>query len=105
MNIEQRMAVLKAKAAQHPLTWNPKKGEYLVGVFKAYGNDGHNCNHFLLEDDKKVLHRVALNSARHTELHKKQAQIGDLISIQFVGKERGYHGCVSEVFNMVVDKG
>jgi hypothetical protein len=104
MNIEQRMEVLKAAAAKQPLTWNPKKGEYLVGVLKAYGNDGQNCRHCLLEDDKKVLHRVAMNSQRQAELYKKQAQIGDIISIQFVGKERGYSGGTVEVFNIVVDK-
>jgi len=106
MNMQQRIEALKTQAASHPLTWNPKKGEYLVGVFKRYGIEPNQnrASHFVIEDDKGVLHRVALTSARHTELAREQARVGDLISIQYVGKERGYHGGMIEVFNMVVDK-
>ncbi len=106
MNMQQRIDALKTQAASHPLSWNPKKGEYLVGVFKYYGAEPNQnrYSHFVIEDEKRVLHRVAMTSERHTELARNQARAGDLISIQFVGKERGYHGGMVEVFNLVVDK-
>ncbi len=106
MNMQQRIEALKTQAASHPLTWNPKKGEYLVGVFKRYGIEPNQnrASHFVIEDDKGVLHRVALTSGRHTELARAQTKVGDLISIQFLGKERHYSGGMIEVFNLIIDK-
>jgi len=106
MNIEQRIEALKTQAAKQPLTWNPKKGEYLVGVFKRYGHDAwQSCNHFVIEDDKGVQHRVAMSLARQAELTRNKAAVGDLLSIQYLGKEPFYRGGTVDVYNLIVDKG
>ncbi len=104
-NIEYRIAKLEENAQQHPLIWTPKKGDFLIGFLKAVGPFNGHTTFCLLEDDKKVTHRVALNSSRIKALYEQKAQMGDLISIQFIGKERGYHGGMIDVFNIVVDKG
>ena len=102
--VSDRIAALKAQAQAQPLTWNPKKGDYLVGAIKAFGFESNRFTHIIIEDDKRILHRVSVCPDRQQKLQDGKARNGDLISIQFLGREKNYQGRNVEVFNIVVDK-
>ncbi len=103
--IFSRLQELQQQAESQPLTWNPKKGDYLIGTFKSYGrNEENRFTHIVIEDQKKIPHRVSVDAGRTKQLLEAKVTKGDLISIQFLGKERNYYGRNSEVFNWIIDK-
>ena len=101
-----RLEVLKMQAKSEPLTWTPKKGEYLVGYFRRYGFESTNrVTHIIIEDQKNIEHRVGLKAGWDIQLHKAKVENGDLISAQFLGKEKpsGYGGS-TDIFKLVIEK-
>ena len=110
MNIEistiARLEALKMQAQSEPLTWTPKKGEYLVGYFRRYGFENNNrLTYIIIEDQKDIEHRVGLKAGWEAQLLKARVHDGDLISAQFLGKEKpsGYSGS-TDIFKLVIEK-
>jgi hypothetical protein len=101
-----RLEALRMQAQKEPLTWTPKKGEYLVGTFQRYGFENNRLSHIVIEDQKNIEHRICLKAGWDKQLNSAKPQEGDLISVQFIGKEKsfGYGGGNTDVFKLVIEK-
>jgi hypothetical protein len=102
-----RLEALKMEAQKEPLTWTPKKGEYLVGTFHRWGFANNNrLTHIIIEDQKNIEHRIGLKAGWDIQLHKQKVQEGDLISVQFLGKEKlnGFGSGSTDIFKLVIEK-
>ncbi len=90
--ITSRLEALRQQAEAQPLTWNPIKGESLIGTVVSYGREDHSRTFMIVRTQENCTHRVSLDDERLSQLTKANAGAGDLVLFQFLGKERNKYG-------------
>ena len=106
-NINDRMAALRAKAAQTGETWQPIPGECLAGILigwqKAVGTYGENYQ-VLIKDETGHVTAAWLTQWLKENLRAQGADKGDLIAITFMSKKMSPAGRPYNAYSLVVDK-
>lgn len=91
-----------------PEIWRHEVGNPLIGTIQGFSSFEHDCYGTQetiiveLEDRRRV--SAILTPYLSTGMQMKHAEVGDLILIQLLGKERGHNGSTYNKFNLVVEK-
>ncbi|MGZ8930280.1 MAG: hypothetical protein ACXW0O_04770 [Methylosarcina sp.] len=105
--LPDRLAALRAKAAQTGEVWQPQPGECLVGVMigwqKAVGTYGENYQ-ILIQDETGTVTAAWLTPWLKENLKAQEAEQGDLVAITFLGKKQAPSGRAYNAYSIAVDK-
>lgn len=109
-----KFAQLKAIAAGEisasslPEIWRHEVGIPLIGIiigFSSFEHDRYGTQETVIVELESGQHVSAiLNNYLSTGLQMRHAEVGDLILIQLLGKERSPNGATFNKFNLVVEK-
>jgi len=111
---ENRFARLKAIAAGEntapslPAIWTHDIGTPLLGIIKGFSQFEHDQygtqDTVIVERESGELVSAILNNYLRNGMQIQQAEVGDLILIQLLGKERSNNGSMFNKFTLVIDK-
>jgi len=106
-------ASLKAIAAgdttqTFPTFWTHEVKNPLIGIIKGFGSFEHDRygtqETVIVERESGELVSAILNEYLSNGIRLQNAAIGDLILIDFLGKERSHNGHQFNRFNLVIQK-
>lgn len=111
---KDKFAHLKAIAAGEsvesslPDIWKHEVGNPLIGTIKRFSNFEHDRygtqETVIVELESGEQVSAILNGYLSNGMQIKHAEVGDLILIQLLGKEKGTNGSTFNKFNLVVEK-
>lgn len=91
-----------------PEIWKHEVGNPLIGIIRGFSSFEH--DRFGLQETVIVElesgQRVSaiLNNYLSTGMQIQHAEVGDLVLIQLLGKEKGVNGSIFNKFNLVIQK-
>jgi hypothetical protein len=111
---KDKFAHLKAIAAGEsmpsslPDIWKHEVGNPLIGTIKGFSNFEHDRygpqETVIVELESGEHVSAILNSYLSNGMQIKHAEVGDLVLIQLLGKEKSTNGSTFNKFNLVVEK-
>ncbi|ATG88319.1 hypothetical protein [Methylomonas koyamae] len=112
---KDKFAHLKAIAAGEPLEntsfpeiWKHEVGNPLMGTIKGFSSFEHDRfglqETVIVELESGKLVSAILNNYLSTGMQIQHAEVGDLVLIQLLGKERSPNGPMFNRFNLVIQK-
>ena len=113
---KDKFAHLKAIAAGEspsessslPEIWKHEVGNPLMGIIRGFSSFEHDRfglqETVIVELESGQLVSAILNNYLSTGMQIQHAEVGDLVLIQLLGKERSANGSIFNRFNLVIQK-